>query len=274
VDSRYDGYPVGNPDCASAAYSAPVTGARFLDIMPGKPGPKTLCVRGADQAGNVQTVATFASWIQTTPESPFAVLTGAAPASPTSQTRWNLAVSGPNVAQYQFAVTGSRNSACDSTASWSGFQPASTRLVIDATSGLLAGDGYKTLCLRGRTARGVTQAYPSIIRWLQVAAADAAPSTATYGTMTRRRSTGSAREFFDVTRTNAVAGRESVQVRICPFNAATGILGRCSTAFAVFVDGMETSSASINRPAAGDYVVIGLPPAGRGRLEPFVYSSN
>lgn len=278
IDFPFDGYPPANPRCAAAAYSAAQTGARFLGVLPGNPGPKTLCVRGADPAGNVQPVASFASWVQTTPGAPFAALASGAPASPTSQVRWNLAVTGPNVAQYQFAVLGSRNSLCDQGVNWSGFQPVTSRIVIDATSGSLAGDGYKTLCLRGRTTRGVTQSHPSIVRWLQFAAADATPSpdnnAAPYGAVTRRRSSGSAREFFDLARTIATPDRESVQIRVCPYNAVTGSLGKCASAVASFLPGAQTATASIARQAAGDRVVISLPPSGRGRLDPFIYVSD
>jgi|GEM_PF-1149994 len=269
VNTAYDGYPLVDPGCAGAAYSPPMSALQFLNTPLGGQGPRTLCIKARDSIGNIQPAMAAASWIQTTAKDPAAVLSGALPVSPSSQTKWTWTVRGNNVAQYQFALLASRDSKCDSAAvTWSPFQPVTVPLAIDNSTGAAAGDGYKTLCLRGRTAKGVVQAFPSITRWLQFAAADRVQTL--YGTMTRRSVTDPRRAIFDLTRASGAAGTEQVSVRVCALTPATGRVGPCVSNTANFAGTVTEAFTLVYRIPAGDLVVIGIPPAGKGRIEPFL----
>lgn len=51
-------------DCASAKYAAATVIATPITLAVGAAGPKTLCVKGIDATGNVQTIPTAYSWTQ------------------------------------------------------------------------------------------------------------------------------------------------------------------------------------------------------------------
>lgn len=274
IESAYDGYPPLNPGCARAVYSPFQQSIDTTNISSGRPGPKTLCVKARDLVGNVQATATWGSWVQTAATMPVAALLQPAPSSPTSQSKWTWTVRGTNVVQYQFAIVASRDTSCVSGVSWSGFASVKNNLVLDNGSGPASGDGYKTLCIRGRSATGTLQPYPTIIRWLQYGLADVSSLKSVYGTMTRQEGLSGTREKFDFIRRTTTPSSEVVSLRACPLTAATGALGKCLSTTVVFWAAQTIAKAEFRDIPPGDTVVIGIPPKGRGRIEPMIFRRN
>ena len=255
--------------CGTPVWSAFIPATDPVSLNAGQPGSKLICVRGRDAAGNVQGTPTSYRWTLVPPAPPEIQVVSGAPFSPTGKNSWSIVTGGDRVTSWQYAFINSQTSDCGSVM-WSAWNPARTASgpnpirLSDSSP-----DGYRTLCIRGKDAFDLVQTTPAIVRWLKVSGAPQVEPVTTWGTITRPAATGTT-ENLVLTRASSTNVAESISLRMCPVAETTGRLGSCKTANVSFAAGATTRTTSITNVGSGAWVVIALPPQGRGRVEPLL----
>lgn len=158
--------------CQGATFSAFFPPSqRITDEIKGD-GPKILCVKMKDNAGNLQEQPTQHSWVQDT-TAPEVRIDGVFPFNPSNDKALNLTVSGTGVTKYKFALL--NGNSCDS-ATYSADLPVSQKITSE-----IGIDGVKVLCVKGIDAASNIQPSPFKYVWTKdtvspLAAFDKPPS--------------------------------------------------------------------------------------------------
>jgi hypothetical protein len=257
----------GATSCANATYGSFVPVSTANPVNAGQPGVKLLCVRGRDAAGNVQTSASSWRWTLVPPSPPVVSVISGAPFSPTGKSNWSVVVDGDRVTAWQFALLNSWDSNCANAryGTFNNLRTGNTINPVRFDDG--NANGYRTLCIRGKDDFDQVQTTPTIVRWLKFAGAPLADTATTYGTVVRNASSGTTENLL-LSRNNAGSGVEVTSIRMCPVAATTGLLGSCRSASVTMNAGESRKAFQIPGVGTGNWVIIALPPAGRGRVEP------
>ncbi|NDE17802.1 hypothetical protein EBZ80_23025 [bacterium] len=262
----------GAAACGNPAWSSFAPVADSVSVNAGQPGAKLMCVRGRDAAGNVQATPTAYRWTVVPPAPPVLQVISGAPFSPTGKNSWSLVTGGDRVTAWQYALLNSQTSNC-AAAAYGAFNPARAGsgpnpLRFNDTNP----DGYRTLCLRGKDAFDLVQTTPTILRWLKITGGPQVEPFTTWGTITRATPNGPSNttENLVLTRANTANVSESINLRMCPVAATTGRLGTCKSTSVSLAAGATSKSTSIANVGTGTWVVVALPPQGRGRVEPLL----
>lgn len=143
--------------CTGASYGSwiPVATALPSDSLTALgEGSITVCVKGRDTAGNVQSSPTSATWTRDiTP--PTATQTGA-PSGVSSTTGLDITVGGTDVVSYQYKLGPTSTTDCTSSTGYSANRPVSTH-ITDIISGY--DDGSITVCIVGIDTAGNMRSY-------------------------------------------------------------------------------------------------------------------
>lgn len=253
--------------CANVTYGSFIPVATVSPVNAGQPGAKLLCVRGRDAAGNVQASPSTWRWTLVPPTPPVVSVISGAPFSPTGKSNWSIVVGGDRVTAWQFALLNSLDSNCANAryGSFNNLRTGNTINPVRFDDG--NANGYRTLCIRGKDDFDQVQTTPTIVRWLKFAGAPLADTATTYGTVVRNASSGTTENLL-LSRNNTGSGVEVTSIRMCPVAATTGLLGSCRSASVTMNVGESSKAFQITGVGAGNWVIIALPPAGRGRVEP------
>lgn len=253
----------GTTSCNAAVYGAFAPVSTVMSITAGLPGIKILCVKGRDLAKNLQASPTFYQWTLKAPPPPVATIISGAPFSPTGNTTWNIVVGGSRVVSWQSAFLYSQTADCKTGITFGAFNPVATKITVTDT----ATDGFRTLCIRARNDLGTVQTDPTIIRWLKITGAGLADTGGLYGQISRAAPTGST-ENFVLQKTILQNAAENVSLRMCQITESNGRIANCKTATLSIPVNTASKNFSFTGITSGPWVVIALPPAGRGRVEP------
>ena len=256
----------GVVSCSSAVYGAFSPVATRLVVNAGGPGIKILCIKARDTAGNVQTSPSTYQWTLKAPVPPIAIISSSAPFSPTGNTIWSVVIGGARVVSWQQALIYSQTANCTTGVTYGAFTAVGSPLRINDG----AADGFRTLCLRGRDTFGSVQLSPTIHRWLKITGAPLAESPAVFGTVTRGAAAGTTLNLI-LNRTSPEKPAENVSVKVCQLAPATGRITNCKTAVVAWAMNIANRNLSFTGITAGNWVIIVLPPQGRGRVEPLAF---
>ncbi len=253
----------GTTSCNAAVYGAFAPVSSVLSINAGLPGIKILCIKGRDLAANVQSSPTFYQWTVKAPPPPVATIISGKPFSPTGNTTWNIVVGGSRVVSWQSALLFSQTADCKTAVKYGAFNGVATALRLSDT----ATDGFRTLCIRARDDLGTVQTEPTIVRWLKLRGATLADTGGIYGQVSRGAPTGST-ENFVLQKTILQNLAENLSVRMCQITVSNGRLANCKTATVTVPVNTASKNFSFAGVTSGQWVIIAIPPPGRGRVEP------
>ena len=253
----------GTTSCNAAVYGAFAPVSSVLSINAGLPGIKILCIKGRDLAANVQSSPTFYQWTVKAPPPPVATIISGKPFSPTGNTTWNIVVGGSRVVSWQSALLFSQTADCKTAVKYGAVNGVATALRLSDT----ATDGFRTLCIRARDDLGTVQTEPTIVRWLKLRGATLADTGGIYGQVSRGAPTGST-ENFVLQKTILQNLAENLSVRMCQITVSNGRLANCKTATVTVPVNTASKNFSFAGVTSGQWVIIAIPPPGRGRVEP------
>ncbi len=174
---RYQYAVKSGNDCSGVTYSADqLLAVPIGDAIAGQ-GNKTLCVKGLDAAGNIQSGISRHSWVQDS-VAPSFTITGA-PSGPFRDDSINVGVMGTEVNRFRVAVV-EGNSSCPLSLSYGPLVPVAQS--TEVSTGL---DGPKTVCVRARDVAGNEDARS--ISWVQDTLAPSAFGFVTFTSPTNIR---------------------------------------------------------------------------------------
>jgi hypothetical protein len=263
--------------CIFAQYSSYLPVATPLTTNVGAPGSKIICVRGRDQAGNVQSSATSYTWTLTPSSTPTptptlppvqAIITSGAALSPNNLAAYSVMIGGVGVSKYRVALVRSQNTDCPVTAPWGAW----TSTLVPAIGTIPAGNAFWTLCVQGRSADGREQVSPTIHRWLRFSGAPVFLQALVFGGLDRAPPTATT-ESIIINRTQTQTPAESVNVHLCKANLDTGAVSECSRKTVSFPSGARQMTVNYTGVGPGAWVAVGLPSNSlRGRIRHVVFS--
>jgi hypothetical protein len=230
-------------------------------------GAKTLCVKGVDQAGNVQSNPTVFSW-EIVSSSILTATILRPPMSPNSRRFINIGIASPKdqgIVSYRYAFAPGLPANCARVRVWSPAQSISRPIVED----LDGYQGYRTLCVKGIDRFGFEQGIPTATTWLRFNGADVSPTAKTSGKLSVvSRSKGSVK--LRVQRDVTVS--QAVKIMVCPINMTIGELqsDRCRGVRARFAVDSVVTELQLSDLSSGNYAVVALPEG--GRIEPIMFS--
>ncbi len=259
----------GITNCNTVVYGPYALIATRLTANAGAPGIKVLCVKGRDSAGNLQPSPTPYRWTLKSPLPPVATIASGAPFTPTGNTTWSIQIGGERVVSWQHALAYSQSTICNTGTVYGPFNPVASSTANRLRITDSGADGFRTLCVKGQDSFGTIQTNPTIIRWIKLTGASLADNAGIYGTITRSAPSGGT-ENLTIQRTSAQKPAENLNVRICQITPANGRLANCITTMKAMPVNATTANFSFTNISAGPWVVIVLPPQGRGRVEPLV----
>lgn len=147
--------------CTNWSAARPVGTAIELTVIPGGDGPQALCVKGADLAGNEQSVSINLAWTQDSTVNPLK-FGGPLPGSESNATSLFTSVVADEDGTYRFSLTA--GSACNMAT----LEAAQERSLSQSISASLAGsDGSYTLCAVMTDKSGNTQSLPTSYSWIK-----------------------------------------------------------------------------------------------------------
>lgn len=253
----------GVTSCNAAVYGAFAPVSTVLSVNAGLPGIKVLCVKGRDSAANIQSSPTFYQWTVNAPPPPVATIISGKPFSPTGNTTWNILVGGSRVVSWQSALLYSQTADCKSVVRYGAFNTIATPLRVTDT----AIDGFRTLCIRARDDLGTVQTDPTIVRWLKLRGAALADTGGIYGQVSRATPAGTT-ENFVLQKTILQNPAENLSVRMCQITVSNGRLANCKIATVTVPVNTASKNFSFTGVTSGPWVIVAIPPPGRGRVEP------
>lgn len=159
VNYQYVIVPVATT-CALATFGTDVAvGTKITEnISAMLDGDIRLCVKGKDAAGNLQAVATEATWTKDT-TAPTADITGA-PSGSSNSVVMDITIGGAGVASYQYDIVSSATVCADVVY---GADTAVGTKITENISGIV--DGELRLCVKGKDALGNVQAVATERIW-------------------------------------------------------------------------------------------------------------
>ncbi len=230
-------------------------------------GAKTLCVKGVDQASNVQSNPTVFSW-EIVSSSILTATILRPPLSPNSRRFINIGIASPKdqgIVSYRYAFAPGLPANCARVRVWSPAQSI-IRPIVEDLDGY---QGYRTLCVKGIDRFGFEQGIPTATTWLRFNGADVSPTAKTSGKLSVvSRSKGSVK--LRVQRDVTVS--QAVKIMVCPINMTIGELqsDRCRGVRARFAVDSVVTELQLSDLSSGNYAVVALPEG--GRIEPIVFS--
>ncbi|NLD28181.1 MAG: hypothetical protein GX659_05180, partial [Myxococcales bacterium] len=146
----------GAENCSAASYGEWTVVSTPITSEIGEDGEKILCVRGRDEAGNIQTDPTSHSWTNKT-TAPIASLSGT-PSGSSKAISLDVTISGDGVSHYRHKVGAAGSTSCSVEEGYSSEQSAGLKITSDI-SGIP--DGSIRLCVISRDVVGNWQGFDS-----------------------------------------------------------------------------------------------------------------
>jgi subtilisin family serine protease len=160
-------FATGAAECGAYGSITPVASKVSLSLTPNGDGPRRICVKGVDQAGNQQQEPTVLSWIQDTVVQPIGFV--GLPSAVSNAKVMSVTAVASEAGKYRYVIKS--GSTCDLAAlKLAALRDLSTKILDPLPSA----DGVYTLCGRLIDAAGNEQESPTAYTWTK----DTTPPTA------------------------------------------------------------------------------------------------